>query len=333
MIASGDLPDFFYVSPSQFEKLASTGQLEDITKVVQDYASKYTKQYLTGDYLGLLEAVTKNGKIYGLPNGMTYHDQGNMLWIREDNLKKAGLEAPKTVADLDKVLEAFKKNDYDGKGNEKYPIPLADARSASSGMWQTLPQAASAAPQIPGRAGARRSATSRRGRPPGASRGGRRRTRAGPARRRRRPRRGSRSTPVRWKTDSTPGQPADGAGEGVDLLAVVDGQAHRDHRLQRPAERGEVDLGVEAVQHARARAARARARGAVDGATPTRSARRVVGDARVLAERLEDRAVGVVERGLWIVRHGRHDRASAEGSAATESSLAEGSAEVWRFAA
>ncbi|SFT21787.1 extracellular solute-binding protein [Paenibacillus sp. BC26] len=134
MIASGDLPDFFYVTPSQFEKLASTGQLEDITKVVQDYASKYTKQYLTGDYLGLLEGVTKNGKIYGLPNGMTYHDQGNMLWIREDNLKKAGLEAPKTVADLDKILEAFKKNDYDGTGGEKYPIPLADA-SMDSVNW------------------------------------------------------------------------------------------------------------------------------------------------------------------------------------------------------
>ncbi|SEO32585.1 extracellular solute-binding protein [Paenibacillus sp. OV219] len=132
MIASGDLPDFFYVSPSQFEKLVSTGQLEDMTEEVQDYATKYMKKYLTGDYQGLLEGVTRNGKIYGIPNGMTYHDQGNMLWIREDDLQKAGLSAPKSVADLDKILEAFKNNDYDKTGKVMYPIPLADANLNST---------------------------------------------------------------------------------------------------------------------------------------------------------------------------------------------------------
>ncbi|REE86549.1 putative aldouronate transport system substrate-binding protein [Paenibacillus taihuensis] len=132
MIASGDLPDFMYVSPQQFEKLVSTGQLEDMTEEVQDYATKYMKKYLTGDYAGLLDSVTRNGKIYGIPNGMTYHDQGNMLWIREDDLKKAGLSEPKSVADLDKVLEAFKNNDYDNKKNDKYPIPLADANLTSN---------------------------------------------------------------------------------------------------------------------------------------------------------------------------------------------------------
>ena len=48
-------------------------------------------------------------------------------------------------------------------------------------------------------------------------------------------------------------------------------------RLQRPAERGEVDLGVEAAQRRRARAARARAPAHVEGAMPTRSARRLLG--------------------------------------------------------
>ncbi|UVI33195.1 extracellular solute-binding protein [Paenibacillus spongiae] len=132
MIASGDLPDFFYVSPAQFERLASTGQLEDLTEVVKNYSSKYTKKYLTGDYAGLLEGVTKNGKIYGIPNGQTYHDSGYMLWMRSDNVDKAGLTIPKTVDELDKILEAFKKNDYDGTGGEKYPIALADANIPSN---------------------------------------------------------------------------------------------------------------------------------------------------------------------------------------------------------
>ncbi|MFC5653828.1 hypothetical protein ACFPYJ_32905 [Paenibacillus solisilvae] len=134
MIASGDLPDFFYVSPAQFERLASTGQLEDLTGALKDYGSKYMKKYLTGDYSGLLEGVTKNGKVYGIPNGQTYHDSGFMLWMRTDNVEKAGLTVPKTVDELDKILEAFKKNDYDGTGKEKYPIALADANIGSN-FW------------------------------------------------------------------------------------------------------------------------------------------------------------------------------------------------------
>jgi putative aldouronate transport system substrate-binding protein len=132
MIASGDLPDFFYVSPSQFERLASTGQLEDLTQVLKDYSTKYTKKYLTGDYAGLLEVVTKNGKVYGIPNGQTYHDSGFMLWMRSDNVQKASLTIPKTVDELDKILEAFKKNDYDKTGGDKYPIALADANIGSN---------------------------------------------------------------------------------------------------------------------------------------------------------------------------------------------------------
>jgi putative aldouronate transport system substrate-binding protein len=132
MIASGDLPDFFYVSPSQFERLASTGQLEDLTQVLKDYSTKYMKKYLTGDYAGLLEGVTKNGKVYGIPNGQTYHDSGFMLWIRSDNIQKASLTIPKTVDELDKILEAFKKNDYDKTGGDKYPIALADANIGSN---------------------------------------------------------------------------------------------------------------------------------------------------------------------------------------------------------
>jgi putative aldouronate transport system substrate-binding protein len=128
MLSGGDLPDFFSVTPSQFQKLVSTGQLADISQVLKDYASKYTKQYLTGDYAGLLDGVTANGKVYGIPNGASYTDSGNMLWTRSDELDKAGLAIPKTVAELDKILEAFKSQDLDGTGQKlRYPIALADA--------------------------------------------------------------------------------------------------------------------------------------------------------------------------------------------------------------
>jgi cystathionine beta-synthase len=97
-------------------------------------------------------------------------------------------------------------------------------------------------------------------------------------------------------------QLAHGVGEVVDLLARVDRQADGDHGLQGPAQRGEVDLGVEAEQDPAgaqgADALQARRRRDADARGETR-----VGHPRVARERLEDRAVGAVQR---FVRHGRH---------------------------
>ncbi len=54
---------------------------------------------------------------------------------------------------------------------------------------------------------------------------------------------------MRWNTINTPGERPDGRREVVDLVARVDREPHGDQRLQRPAERREVDLGVEAADH------------------------------------------------------------------------------------
>ncbi len=105
-----------------------------------------------------------------------------------------------------------------------------------------------------------------------------------------------------WKTLSTLGRPRTVRVEVLDLRARVDGQAHGDHRLQRAAERGQVDLGVEALEHARlaqrADAGQARAR-----RDPDPRGELVVGAPRVLAQMFEDRPVDGVER--QKVRHQR----------------------------
>ena len=84
----------------------------------------------------------------------------------------------------------------------------------------------------------------------------------------------------------------------------MDGEADRDEGLERAAERGEVDLGVEAAQDAAA-AQVAQARDARwTGAMPARSASFALDRRAFCAERGEERAVDVVE-GLRIVRHAR----------------------------
>ena len=139
MIASGDLPDFFAVNRKQFEMLYKAGMLEDLTGAIEQYASKYTKKYLTGQYASLLDVATRDGKTYGLTNGFTYHDTCQMIWIRADWLKKLGLETPKTLADLENIMDAFVNKDPDGNGaNDTYAV-AASAASLNSTTWGLNP--------------------------------------------------------------------------------------------------------------------------------------------------------------------------------------------------
>jgi putative aldouronate transport system substrate-binding protein len=118
MLTSGELPDVMSVDRTTFEKLYHADLIEDLTIPIIEYASEYTRKYLTGDYTALLDAVTKDGKYYGLPNGFTYHDTGNMVWLRKDWLDKLNLKVPTTLEELEVIMEAFVKNDPDGNGED-----------------------------------------------------------------------------------------------------------------------------------------------------------------------------------------------------------------------
>ena len=117
-IATQELPDFFQVSTAQFEQLVQAGQLEDLTQVIQDYATPVTKKFMTGEYAGLLDAVTRDGKIYGIPSGTSYLDSAYMMWIRTDWLENVNLEAPTTMEELEKVMDAFVNQDPDQNGEK-----------------------------------------------------------------------------------------------------------------------------------------------------------------------------------------------------------------------
>ena len=97
-------------------------------------------------------------------------------------------------------------------------------------------------------------------------------------------------------------QPTHGVGECVDLLARVDGELDRDQRLQRPAEGGEVDLGVEAADHA-SLAQRAQPYQGGRRRYPDPFSETLVGDAGIGGDELEDRAVGCVNERVWMIRH------------------------------
>ncbi|HHY82854.1 MAG TPA: extracellular solute-binding protein [Clostridiales bacterium] len=135
MLTSGEIPDVMSVDRTTFEKLYKAGMLEDLTVPLIEYASTYTRKYLTGDYKPLLDAVTKDGKYYGIPNGFTYHDMGDMIWLRKDWLDKLNLEIPETIEELEKIMEAFVTQDPDGNGqDDTYAIAL-NAASMQPYEW------------------------------------------------------------------------------------------------------------------------------------------------------------------------------------------------------
>jgi carbohydrate ABC transporter substrate-binding protein, CUT1 family (TC 3.A.1.1.-) len=99
-LASGDLPDVITVNASQLKQLADAGQIEDMTKYYNDYASPLTKEVYTKEGSSVLDSATFDGKLMAIPNADASIESAQFLWIRADWLKKLGLEPPKTMEDL-----------------------------------------------------------------------------------------------------------------------------------------------------------------------------------------------------------------------------------------
>ncbi|AEE97895.1 extracellular solute-binding protein [Mahella australiensis] len=133
MLTSGDIPDMLSVDRETFEKLYSADLIEDLTPYIDKYASPYTKKYLSGEYQHALDVTTKEGKVYGIPNGVSYHEHAPMLWIRLDWLKNVGMDLPKTGDDLLKIMDAFVNNDPD-KNNKKDTYAIGTYKS-TPGEW------------------------------------------------------------------------------------------------------------------------------------------------------------------------------------------------------
>lgn len=119
LIASGDLPDIFYLNPGQsaaqqYQAMAQ-GAFQDLTP------------YLTGDALQqfpnlatIPEFMWKNssfqGKILGVPRPGTRN--GNIPFYRGDWLENLGLTEPASMDEMTALLAAMTTDDPDGNGQQ-----------------------------------------------------------------------------------------------------------------------------------------------------------------------------------------------------------------------
>ncbi|MFC5405932.1 extracellular solute-binding protein [Cohnella soli] len=115
-IASDDLPDVFDVDIKNLKLLLENDAIADLTDVYEKYATPLTKSVIEGDGGLMLGTAKFNGKLMAIPETQSMLDNVEMIWIRNDWLKKLGLPIPQTMDELIKTAEAFVTEDPDGNG-------------------------------------------------------------------------------------------------------------------------------------------------------------------------------------------------------------------------
>ena len=108
-IASNELPDVFRTNPTQFRQLVDAKMTADLTDYVENNCSDMVK-----NIMGAAPIVTDTAKFNGRLMGMPRYGYGDLwniydLWLRHDWLQQSGLGAPKTIDDLEKLMDSFMK--------------------------------------------------------------------------------------------------------------------------------------------------------------------------------------------------------------------------------
>lgn len=135
-IASGEkLPDFVSVptNPVLTNQLIDSGQFMPIDELFDKYANKILKDH-SAAHPELWYPFTRDGKKYNMPI-MEYTDNDDtLLWLREDWMEKLNLQAPKTIADLEVIMDKFKNQNPDGLA-PKDVFPLAISLKNNTNTW------------------------------------------------------------------------------------------------------------------------------------------------------------------------------------------------------
>ncbi|WEG13699.1 extracellular solute-binding protein [Pullulanibacillus sp. KACC 23026] len=128
-LASGNLPDIMVLESMNggFAKAAEAGEFWDLGPYLKDYPNLSKLNPIVE------QNASVNGTLYGIPRLRALGRNG--LLIRQDWLKKLGLQEPKTIDDFYNILKAFKNDDPDGDGkNDTYGMTI----SQFNGPWDVM---------------------------------------------------------------------------------------------------------------------------------------------------------------------------------------------------
>jgi putative aldouronate transport system substrate-binding protein len=117
-ISANNLPDAVIVGMTEFKAMEKFGQIADLTDAFNSYASDILKTFYKSGGDALKSLVETDGKIMAVPATVPKAGGMSQMWIRQDWLKKLGLEVPKNIEELKKVAKAFVEQDPDGDGKK-----------------------------------------------------------------------------------------------------------------------------------------------------------------------------------------------------------------------
>lgn len=117
-IATGDIPDIMKVDATTLKQLVENDMIEDLTDAYKDCATDKIKEMYDSYGGRALESATFDGKLMALPSTQCANVP-TMLWLRQDWMDKLGLEAPKTMDDVENILQQFVTKDPGNNGAGK----------------------------------------------------------------------------------------------------------------------------------------------------------------------------------------------------------------------
>lgn len=134
-ISSGEIPDLMSVSMTQYKELVKSGQIADLTDLIDEYMSPELKEaHMLGENAAALEALKVDGRIYGIPQVHLSGDGSPLVWIRKDWLEAVGLDTPTDLYGIEEVALAFMTQDPDGNGkDDTYGMPCLASYATSYG--------------------------------------------------------------------------------------------------------------------------------------------------------------------------------------------------------
>ncbi len=132
MMASGELPDIFPVGLSSYQDLVEADLIWDLTDLYEQYVGEATQMVLDEAGRSVFDAITIDGRMYGVPQAKSQYDTYKYLWIRRDWMEAVGVtQAPATVYELVDLMGKFVEQKPGGKENT-YAFPL------SKDLWFNL---------------------------------------------------------------------------------------------------------------------------------------------------------------------------------------------------
>ncbi|WP_172196638.1 extracellular solute-binding protein [Saccharibacillus qingshengii] len=140
MSSGQDMPDLLTIGTADnqiAQDLIDSGMYEEVGPLFDKYASDTWKEAMNQDP-NVWNAYMRDGKKMGIPVLDYAYNHDYLLWIRQDWLDKLNLQAPKTIDEMEKVMDAFKNQNPDGLSPDQV-VPLSIGFKTSMNTWMGDP--------------------------------------------------------------------------------------------------------------------------------------------------------------------------------------------------